>query len=109
MQTQTHTFFHGTNQPKAVIEAIMGAGRIRAGFHMTPSREVAENYGSHVIAIEVEGDIPSAHVGMINKEGNFNRNVGNGIEVVIRTPAAMREFYDVIYDARAETNSTVSF
>ena len=99
MQTQTHTFFHGTNQPKAVIEAIMGADRIRAGFHMTPSREVAENYGSHVIAIEVEGDIPSAHVGMINKEGNFNRNVGNGIEVVIRTPAAMREFYHALYNA----------
>ena len=102
MQTQTHTFFHGTNQPKAVIEAIMGADQIRAPFHMTPTREVAENYGSHVVAIEIENDIKSAHVGMINKTagaGNFNRNVGNGIEVVIRTPAAMREFYDVIYDA----------
>jgi len=96
---QVHTYFHGTNNPAAVIEAIMGADRIRAPFHMTPTREVAENYGSHVVAIEIEGDIKSAHIGMINKEGNYNKSVGNGIEVVVKTPAAVREFYNVIYDA----------
>jgi len=94
-----HTFYHGTNSPAAVIEALMGADRIRTPFHLAPDRRVAENYGSHVIAIETESDIKSAHVGMINKEGNYNAAVGNGIEVVIKTPAAVREFYSVIYDA----------
>ena len=106
------TYYHGTNNPTQVVDAIIGNGRIRAPFHMTPSREVAENYGSTVIAIEIEADIPSAHIGMINKTagaGNYNAAVGNGIEVVLKTPAAVSEFYAALYDARAEANATVNF
>ena len=94
-----HTFFHGTNTPDQVMDAIMGSGRIRAPFHMTPDITVASVYGHTVIAIEFENDIPSAHVRTINKENNYNAAVGHGTEVVIKTPAAVREFYSELYDA----------
>jgi hypothetical protein len=95
---QTITYFHGTKNTAAVMNAIMGDGRIRTGFHMTPDPEVAANYG-RVIAIELEAEIPSAHIGKINKDGNYNPAVGNGIEVVLKTPASIREFYASLYNA----------
>ena len=93
------TFYHGTNNPNAIIEALMGSGRIRKPFHMAPDVNIARNYGRHVVKVTLETDIPSAKVGMINKEYNYNRAVGNGIEVVINNPSAEREFYHGIYDA----------
>ena len=103
---QTVTYYHGTHQPEAVMDAIMGSGRIRTGFHMTHDPKVAANYGSSVIEIEFERDFEHAHVGMINKSGsasvaaNYNAQVGNSIETVIRTPAAKREFYHSLWNAR---------
>jgi len=94
-----HTYYHGTNQPDAVIDAIVGAGRIRTPFHMTHEIEVARNYGSRVVRIEVEEDIKSARVTRINKENNFNAAVGDAIETVIAEPKAVNEFYYAIYNA----------
>jgi hypothetical protein len=33
---QTFTYYHGTNNPEAVIEALLGSDKIRPGFHMAP-------------------------------------------------------------------------
>ena len=95
----TVTLFHGTNTPAAILDAVIGGGMIRTGFHMTPQIEVAKNYGSSVIAIEFEADLVNAHVGTINKEGNFNKAVGNGIEVVLKDQAAVVEFFAKLWDA----------
>ena len=100
-----HTYYHGTRQPDAVLDAIIGSGRIRAPFHLTHDPQVAAHYGDHVIEIEFERDFEHAHVGMINKTGsasaaaNYNAAVGNSIETVIATPAAQREFYHSLYNA----------
>ena len=100
MQPQTFTYYHGTNTPDAVIEALLGSDKIRTGFHMAPRIETAANYGNHVIAIELEQDIESAHIGMINKaSGNYNAAVGNAVEVVLKTPAAVNELYAALYNA----------
>jgi hypothetical protein len=46
---------------------------------------VSKVYGSgKLLKITVEGDLERAHVGMINKDGNFNPDVGNGIEYILR-------------------------
>ena len=96
----TVTLFHGTNTPAVILDAIVGGGLITTGFHMTPQREVAQNYGSSVIAIEFEADLVKAHVGIINKEGNYNKAVGNGIEVVLKDQAAVADFYNKLWDAK---------
>ena len=92
------TYYHGTRNAEGIMNAILGDGRIRAPFHMTPDPEVAANYG-RVIAIELETDVVSAHIGTINKDGNYNPAVGNSVEVVLKTPAAVREFYAALYNA----------
>ena len=92
-------YFHGTHNPEAIINAIIGNGKFTKTFHMTPSMEVAKNYGSVVIAIELESDLTKAHIGIINKDGNMNKSVGTGIEVVLTTPAAVTEFYHNVVDA----------
>lgn len=100
-----HTYYHGTNQPDAVIEAIIGAGRIHTPFHMTHDPDIAKNYGNHVVRIEVEEDIPSARVSRINKigsfaeRGNYNAAVGDAVETVIAEPRAVNEFYYSIHNA----------
>jgi hypothetical protein len=92
-------FFHGSNQAEAVLEAIIGGGSLRDNFHMSPSIEVAKNYGSKIVKIELEADLVKAHVGQINKAGNFNKNVGNGVEVVLNSQAAKVEFFTNLWDA----------
>ena len=93
------TYFHGTNQPAKIVDAIIGSGRIRAPFHMTHDIDVARNYGNHVVRIEMEEDVKSARVGRINKENNYNANVGDAIETVIADPKAVNDFYYAIYNA----------
>ena len=94
------TYYHGTKDFDGVMNAIVGNGKLRNGFHLTPDMEVAKNYG-RVIAITLEADLTKAHVGTINKEGNMNKAVGNGIEVVLKTEAAVNELYYNLYDAVA--------
>lgn len=93
------TYYHGTNNPTAVVDAIMGSGQIRTGFHMASDIDVARNYGNSVIEVVVEDDFTQAHVGLINKEGNYNSSVGNSIETVLSTPAAVNELYYNLYNA----------
>ena len=93
-------FYHGSNRADEVLDAVIGGGKIRVGFHLSPSIEVARNYGDKIVAIELEGDLSKAHVGLINKEGNFNANVGNGIEVVLKDDAAVSELYHNLVDAQ---------
>ena len=98
---QTFKFYHGSNQSEAVLEAIIGGGSLRDNFHMSPSIDVARNYGSKVVEIELEADLVHAHVGMINKSsGNFNKSVGNGIEIVLNSAAAKAEFFGKLWDAK---------
>jgi hypothetical protein len=94
-----HTLYHGTNNPHSVIEALLGAGKIRTGFHMSPSFDVAQNYGHTVIAITIMSDLSMSHIGLINKEGNSNKVTGNGIEYVLKDDAAVSELYSVLWDA----------
>ena len=94
------TYFHGTNDAENVLNAIIGNGKLRTGFHLTPDMSVAKNYGGTVIAVELEEDLTKAHIGMINKDGNFNAMVGNGIEVVLNNEAAVNELYYNLYDAK---------
>ena len=91
--------YHGTHNPELVVDAIIGAGLLRQGFHLTPDIEVARNYGK-VVVVTLEKDLTKAHVGTINKDGNYNANVGNGTEIVLKTPAAVNEFYANLYDAQ---------
>ena len=93
------TYYHATNAKDEVLNAIMGSGKVRYGFHMTPSKEIALNYGSHLIEITFEEDLEKAHIGMIEKDGNHNPLTGHGIEVVLQDDAAIREFYMNLYDA----------
>lgn len=94
-----HTYYHGCNDSTVILDALLGASVIRSGFHMTPDINVARAYGHEVVAIQLENDITSAHIGTINKEGNYNAQVGSGIEVVLKTQAAINSLYDNIYDA----------
>ena len=94
------TYYHGTNDPQGVLEALLGGGMIRTGFHLTPTVSVAANYGHTVLAIEIEADLTKAHIGRINKEGNYNASVGGGVEVVLKDHAAVAELYAVLWDAR---------
>ena len=96
---KTSTYFHGTNNSAAILNALLGNDSIRGEFHMTPDVAVAKNYGREVVAITVEGDLDKAHIGIINKDGNLNKAVGNGIEVVLKDRAAVVEFYSKLYDA----------
>jgi hypothetical protein len=59
-----------------------------------------QNYGSSVVEIELESDVEGAHVGFINKDGNFNSNVGRGIEVVLKTPKSINSLYRNMMDVR---------
>ena len=93
------TYYHGTNAADAVINAMTGNGKLRTGFHLTPDINVARNYGGKVVKVTLEKDLTKAHIGLINKEGNFNKSVGTGIEVVLKDFAAINEFYNVIEDA----------
>ena len=93
------SYYHGTNSSDAVINAIIGNGVLRNNFHLTPSLEVARNYGGKIVKVTLENDLTKARIGTINKDGNFNAAVGNGIEVVLAGPAAMVEFYNNVVDA----------
>lgn len=94
-----HTLYHGTNNPHSVLDALVGGGKIRTGFHMSPTFNVAQNYGHTVIAITITDDLTMSHVGLINKDGNSNKVTGNGIEYVLKDDAAVSELYAVLWDA----------
>ena len=96
--TTTHIYYHGSRDVDGILEVLLCGGTLRTPFHMTPDIAVAKNYGK-VIAIEIDGDLTKAHIGMINKDGNMNKAVGNGIEVVLKDHAAVVEFFDVFGDA----------
>ena len=76
------TLYHGTNN----AEAILANENFNIGFHMTPDLNVARNYGNQVIALDFDG--------------NFNKNVGNGIEVVIKDNAQLRSFWNAYGESR---------
>ena len=94
---------HGCNNPKALFSAIAdsrkGLSGLKAGLHLAPSDLVARNYGKYLITFLLAADVAHAHVGMINKEGNQNAKVGNGIEVVLDNSAAVESFVSVVRGA----------
>lgn len=92
-------YYHGSNVADLVLDAIIGGGKLRPGFHLSPDINVARNYGSKVVKVMLEADLSKAHVGLINKEGNYNKAVGNGVEVVLKDEAAVNELYHNLYDA----------
>ena len=64
--------YHGSDRAAEVLDAIVGGGKLRNGFHLSPCRKLASNYGREVVAVYLESDLNKAHVGLINKEGNYN-------------------------------------
>ena len=94
------TLYHGTNRGDAVVDALVGGGALKMGFHLTADKKVARNYGDDLVAVYLTSDLNKAHVGMINKDGNHNKMVGGGIEYVIHNDAAMNELMaDKLWDA----------
>jgi len=93
-------YYHGTNVPSTVIAAIDN-GTIRLPFHLTPSKAVALNYGDTVLAIEFDEEFKKVNPRMINKENNYNRLVGNGVELVIESDVQLGEFYHNALEAKA--------
>jgi len=93
------TYYHGTEQADQVLNAIVGDGQIRQGFHLTHDINVAKAYGSKVVKVELEEDFTKARVSMINKESNYNPVTGNSVETVLDNPAAVNELYYNLYDA----------
>ena len=92
--------YHGSDRAAEVLDAIVGGGKLRHGFHLSPCKEVANNYGREVVAVYLESDLNKAHVGLINKDGNHNKAVGNGVEVVLKDDAAINELYGKLWDAQ---------
>ena len=93
------TMYHGTNTAALVLNAIIGSGVLSPGFHLTHDIDVARNYGSEVVAIQLENNLDKASVQMINKENNYNPLVGNSVETVLASKASINEFYNNLYDA----------
>ena len=94
------TLYHGTDRADAVVDALVGGGALNMGFHLTADINVARNYGDDVVAVYLTSDLNKAHVGMINKDGNHNKLVGNGVEYVIHNNAAMNELMaEKLWDA----------
>ena len=94
--------YHGSDRADAVLNAVIGSGQLKYGFHMTHDINVARNYGSKLVKIVLESDLNKAHVGLINKSagtGNFNKSVGNGIEYVLKDDVAINELYSLLWDA----------
>ncbi len=91
--------YHGSDRADAVLNAVVGSGKLKYGFHMSHDINVARNYGSSIVKIVLESDLNKAHVGLINKEGNSNKSVGNGIEYVLKDDAAINELYLKLWDA----------
>jgi hypothetical protein len=92
-------YFHGTDQPEMVMNALVGNGKLRLPFHMTPDIEIAKAYGGSVVLVEFESDLEGVRISQINKEGNHNPVTGHGIEVVCETPKAMNSLYAHLFDA----------
>ena len=91
--------YHGSDRADAVLDAVIGSGKLKYGFHMSHDINVARNYGSKIVKIVLESDLNRAHVGLINKDGNSNKSVGNGIEYVLKDDAAINELYLKLWDA----------
>ena len=92
--------YHGSDRADAVLNAVVGSGKVRHNFHLTHDIKIARNYGSQIVKIVLESDLNKAHVGLINKSsGNYNKSVGNGIEYVLKDDAAINELYLKLWDA----------
>ena len=91
--------YHGSDRAGAVLNAVVGSGKLRYGFHMTHDINVARNYGSNSVKTILESYLNRAHVGIINKEGNSNKSVGHSIEYVLKDDAAINELYLNLWDA----------
>ena len=74
-------YYHGTHKPE-LLQAIMDSGSFSRPLHLTPDRNVAQNYGGHIMEFDFPEE-PRGHIGSINKDGNMNKNVGTGIEMLI--------------------------
>ena len=89
---------HGCDNPAELLAAIAagknGSDDLNTGLHLAPAALVARNYGKYLITFLLSADVSGAHVGMINKDGNSNSRVGNGIEVVLTTEAAVESFIE---------------
>ena len=89
---------HGCDNPAELLAAIAagknGKEGVKKGLHLAPRSLVARNYGKYLITFLLSADIAGAHVGTINKDGNANAKVGNGIEVVLTTDAAVESFME---------------
>jgi hypothetical protein len=92
------TYYHGTNNADHIVNCIEGNGKLRTNFHLTTDIDTARNYGGKVVKIVLESDLTTAHVGLINKDGNYNESVGNKTETVLKTPASINEFYFKVWD-----------
>ena len=94
--------YHGSDRADAALNAVVGSGKLKYGFHMTHDLNIARNYGSKIVKIVLESDLNRCHVGLINKSagtGNYNKSVGNGIEYVLKDDAAINELYLKLWDA----------
>jgi hypothetical protein len=93
-------FFHGCNNPAPVLKAIAaargGEKALHGHFHIAEKRGVAHNYGKYIIAMVLAGHVEGAHVGKINKLGNFNAQVGEEMEIVMKDDAAKFDFAEKV-------------
>ena len=94
---------HGCDNPAELFAAIASGkdGKIgpRKGLHLAPRDLVARNYGKYLITFMLSADVQGAHVGTINKDGNSNAKVGQGVEVVLNTDAAIESFTNNVQSA----------
>lgn len=97
---------HGCDNPAELLNAIadskQGGNGLREGLHLSPSDSVARNYGKYLITFVLLSDVSGAHVGQINKDGNSNRLVGHGVEVVLNSQHATQSFVDVVDGAQVK-------
>ena len=97
---------HGCDNPAVVLNAIAaerrGENGLKGDFHVAPKAVVAGNYGKYVIKFKMAGDIKGADIGLINRNANFNRVVGNEVEVVLRDNVARADFANKVVEAEVK-------
>ena len=87
------TFYHGTTNPKALLESIKSGDM--DGTHFTQDINVAKYYanGGYVFKITSTSTLDHAHCGLIHKDGNTNKGIpATAIEFVLNTAAAVDQF-----------------
>ena len=94
---------HGCDNPAVVLNAIAAERRgergLKGDFYVAPKAVVAHNYGKYVIKFVMAADVAGADVGLINRNANFNRIVGNEVEVVMRDVNARADFANKVVEA----------